>query len=291
MPPRPGISAMLSDEFKAAVTPLVEDGLVEVLERTIDQEWVGGYGDQPDPAWARALADLYAEDDALYGHAVWFSGFSAGWQDRQDRWLEQLATEVARRRYRHVSEHFGYFSAGPYARFTNLTLPPCPATVELGIERARLLAEAAGAPIGLENTGVALCLQDATEQAATLASIVDATGGFLLLDVHNVWTQAVNLGLDARVLIDGFPLDRVRELHVAGGVHYRCEVGPPLYLDSHDGPVPRGAFDLLAYVLPRCRNAEAVFLERRDGAWDWPNAVEDFRADYREMVRIVEAAA
>jgi uncharacterized protein (UPF0276 family) len=291
MPPRPGIATMVSDEYRAAVMPLIEEGIVEVLERTLDQEWVGGYGDQPEPPWATALADLYAEDDALYGHGVWLSAFSADWQPRQDRWLAHLAAEVARRPYRHVSEHFGYFSAGPFARFTNLTLPPGAATIDLGIERARRLAEVVGAPIGLENTGVALSPQDATEQGATLAAILAATGGFLLLDVHNIWTQAVNLGLDPRVLVDAYPLERVRELHVAGGIHYRCDVGPPLYLDSHDGPVPRGAFELLAYALPRCPNAEAVFLERRDGAWDWPDAVEDYRANYRELVRIVEAAA
>ena len=34
-----------------------------------------------------------------------------------------------------------------------------------------------------------------------------------------------------------------------------------------------------------------MFLERRDNTWDWPGAVDDFRADYRELVRIVEAAS
>src|SRR5689334_21154440 len=97
MPPLVGIALMSSDAFRAAVTPLVQDGLVDALERTIDAVWVDGTSHYPEPRWVDELVELYAEDGCVYGHGVWWSGFSAQWHDRQARWLEHLAAECRRR--------------------------------------------------------------------------------------------------------------------------------------------------------------------------------------------------
>lgn len=105
-----------------------------------------------------------------------------------------------------------------------LNLPYTPAAVELGRDRRSLLAAAARCPVGLENLATALGPVDATEQAAFLRDLL-APSGVLILDVHNVWTQAVNLGLPAEQLLLGYPFDLVREIHVSGGSWFRPRVG------------------------------------------------------------------
>src|SRR5690242_12796530 len=171
MPPRIGISMCSTEPFRDAILPLVEDGLIDAVEREIDHVFVGGTGDNPQPPWAVAIDELYAADDALYGHGVWFSLLSAGWQTRQDAWLERLAAEGARLPHRLDSARFGYYSAGDFQRFTMMPVPYCAAAVELGVERMRLLAEAVGAPVGLENASTALSPRDATEQGAFVKDI------------------------------------------------------------------------------------------------------------------------
>src|SRR5262245_22651170 len=92
-PPRVGINLLFDDGFRAAAAPLFEAGIVEALEWDIDERWGSGWDDKRLPNWVNGMLDLYAEDDALYGHGVWFSLLSAKWEPRQDRWLRLLARE------------------------------------------------------------------------------------------------------------------------------------------------------------------------------------------------------
>lgn len=78
----------------------------------------------------------------------------------------------------------------------------------------------------------------------------------LLLDVTNVFTNAENHGFDARAFIDRLPLDRVVQLHVAGGHQIDGR-----WVDSHSFPVPPQVLDLTDYVLQRAP-VKAILLER-----------------------------
>src|SRR5262245_42904106 len=114
---RVGLTLSSTEAFRDAVLPLVADGLVDAVERELDEAFALGVDDRPVPRWVRSLDDCFAADDALYGHGVWFSLQSAAWQARQDAWLERAAAECRRVSYRAVSEHFGYMSAADYRRF------------------------------------------------------------------------------------------------------------------------------------------------------------------------------
>ncbi|MCE9579119.1 MAG: DUF692 domain-containing protein [Deltaproteobacteria bacterium] len=292
-PPRVGLNFLPEGDFRAAALPLFEAGLVDALERDIDYAW-GSHprGERRDePAWALEILDAYAADDALYGHGVWMSVMSGRWTSRQERWIAQLTDECRARRYRHVSEHFGWLSAGPFWRNTMLPAPYTPATVALGVDRLRRLADAVGCPVGLENLGMGLGPVDAQEQGAFLGEILDAVDGFLLLDVHNVWTQAHNARLDPLALLRTYPLARVRELHVSGGDWYEPAPGArPIRLDSHDGDVPGDVWPLVAEALACCPALEVVFLERRGQTLGREPDRAAYRADFLALRAAVEAA-
>jgi hypothetical protein len=73
-------------------------------------------------------------------------------------------------------------------------------------------------------------------------------------------------GLAKETGLDGFPLERVAEIHIAGGlVASRGE--RTVYFDAHAEPVREELFELLALVLPRCTTLRAVTYEA-DGHTD-----------------------
>jgi uncharacterized protein (UPF0276 family) len=293
-PPRVGLNLFAHPSYRAAAGPLFEEGLVDALEWDVDDSWGvgGGIDRRPTPDWVEQLLDVYSESDSLYGHGVWFSVLSARWETRQERWLEDLRAACRRRRYRHLSEHFGFMTAGDFTRATMFPVPHTPAAVRIGRDRLSRIAEACGVPVGLENTAVALCAADARDQGAFLDDLLRPSDGFLLFDLHNLWAQCRNLGLSAGELLPRYPLTRVRELHVSGGSWYQPSHGrrdQPFRLDSHDGPVADEALELVPFALRHCPNLEVVFLEHRGANLDTPEAVVRYQSDFLRLRALVES--
>jgi uncharacterized protein (UPF0276 family) len=294
-PPRVGLNLFAIDAFRAAAGPLFEEELVDALEWDVDETWGfdGGEELRRLPQWVDQLLDLYSESNSLYGHGVWFSMLSARWEKRQERWLENLRSECRRRQYRHLSEHFGFLSAGHFSRGTVFPVPHTPAAVRIGRDRLGRISDASGGlHVGLENTAVALCTADAENQGAFLDELLAPLDGFLLFDLHNVWTQCRNLGLSAEALLPRYPLERVREIHVSGGSWYQPSTDPgkgPFRLDSHDGPVPDEAFALVPIALRHCPNVEVVIFEQRGANLSRPEDVASYQSEFRRLRSIVES--
>ncbi|MEO8698765.1 MAG: DUF692 family multinuclear iron-containing protein [Kofleriaceae bacterium] len=94
-------------------------------------------------------------------------------------------------------------------------------------------------------------------EADFLAEVVHCAQTYLLLDLHNIYANSVNFkGYDAWNFIRTIPLDRVIEIHLAGGV--RIE---DWYHDFHCAPVPEPVWEMLAYVMEHAPRLEAVTLE------------------------------
>ncbi|ATB36495.1 hypothetical protein CYFUS_001910 [Cystobacter fuscus] len=293
MPPRVGLNLLTDDAFREAARPLFAEGLVTALEWDIDDSW-GFSARTPPPHWTERMLDLYAEEGALYGHGVWLSVLTADWQPRQDAWLERLAQECRQRPYRHVSEHFGFTAAGPFTRSTMLPLPYCAAAVDIGRDRLGRLRAATGGPVGLEVLANTLAPSDALHQGAFLDAILTPTGGFLVLDIHNVWTQAINTGLPPELLLETHPLECVREIHVSGGSWARAlRAGDPrpVRLDSHDGPLLPPVLSLLRRALDLCPHCEVVIVERRSETLESRAVRDEWRAQYRAVVEVVTEAS
>ncbi len=260
---RVGLSLMPSEDFRVATESLFQLDLIDVLEWNVDM----GFGHPPNPPWVEALLDRYSERDRLYAHGVELSPLSAVLLPHQEKWLAELARTFERRRYLHLTDHFGFMTAGSFVRGTPLPLPQSRAALAVAEERIRRLRSIADCPVGLENLALAFGLSDVRAQPAFLREALEKTDGFLLLDLHNLHCQAQNFGEDAHELLLRYPLDRVKEIHVAGGSlsHPRSDPeGRPFRRDSHDSEVPSEVFALLSLALKLCPELEAVILERTD---------------------------
>ena len=283
-----GLNLATDAGYLAAVKPLFGDGLVEAIEWDLDSRWVV-IGESADlPSWLRQVLNLYAADGRLYGHSVWLSVLTALTQQRQENWIQRIGHECAQRPYRHICEHHGFMSAGPFVVGPLLPVPFVASAVEVGRERLSKLAEVTGVAIGLENLASALSPLDATLQPAFLESMLAPTEGIILLDIHNVYTQAVNLKMNPSELLARLVSKRVRELHVSGGRWVDIE-GLPYRFDGHNGPVPEQVFALAAEALSLCPNVEVVIFERRANSLQSDVDTEGLRADYRRLVQVVHS--
>jgi hypothetical protein len=194
-------------------------------------------------------------------------GLSIGSAHRFERaHVEQMARWYDWLRFPWHSDHLAFHLAahGDDELNLNLTMPLAldRQTLELLVPRVREIRRRIPVPFLLENNVYYFRLAgEELDEATFLAELVRQSGGGLLLDLHNLHANSVNLGWDPRAYLDRLDLDRVIEIHVAGGMRFRG-----FYLDAHSGPVPEPVWRLLEWVLPRCRRLGGVVFELF-GSW------------------------
>ena len=150
-----------------------------------------------------------------------------------------------------VSEHLSWGSVG--GRFTNdlLPLPYTEEALRHMIARVRQVQEALGRQMLIEN--VSSYLQFAHSQMDEwefLAELAKESGCGLLLDVNNVYVNAMNHGFDALHFLDRVPREHVREMHLAGHSVRRVG-GREIRIDTHNTPVCDAVWALYAAALER----------------------------------------
>lgn len=181
-----------------------------------------------------------------------------------------------------MSEHIAFTRAGG-VEIGHLT--PLPFTREavatLAANTAELKAALPGLPFLLENIAYPFPLPGAemTEAEFVRAVIEEADAG-LLLDLENVHANAVNHGYDPIEYLESLPLERVVEVHLAGGLWNEGQ-----YVDTHSRSVPEESWKLLEWLVPRT-GVRAVIIERDD---DLP-AFDDLLAEVRRAEGLLHAA-
>jgi uncharacterized protein (UPF0276 family) len=180
--------------------------------------------------------------------------------DRMARVVEALAAES-------WSEHLAFVRAGG-VELGHLCSPPrTTATIDgtlRNLERARGVV---GTMPTVENIAGFLDAPASTMDEPTwVSSIVGTSGAPLLLDLHNLHTNAINIGFDARDALLRMPLDRVKTVHIAGGAWAVASSGEQRWCDDHLHETPSDVYALLEELASRASQPIDVVLER-DGAY------------------------
>lgn len=217
---------------------------------------------------ARFREFVASADKACVAHGVGFSlGSARPDLVKRARALARMREDHAQFRYLWYTDHLGASELDG----RQLVLPlPLPYTDEAAARvRASFDAMSEIVPdVGVENSVFYFHLGDPLDEAAWLADVVREPRRHLLLDLHNVFTTALNAGFDPERYLARLPLERVIEVHVSGGAHSEAEWLPSrrvLRLDSHDAAVPEEVWKLLERVLPRLVNLRGITLERMEG--------------------------
>lgn len=102
-------------------------------------------------------------------------------------------------------------------------------------------------PLILENVTYTFEIPKAAmSQTDFFNRLVDATGCGVLLDVTNVFINSVNHDFDAEAFMDAMPLDRVVQVHLAGGYWSHG-----LLIDGHSETVQPETWKLLEKLVTR----------------------------------------
>lgn len=278
--------------FNPALAEFVarRDGGFDQLAVIPDRCWVDrGVGAVPrfDPLRGPTeIIDEVARHHPIVLHGIGLSLCSASLFDRG--YVEQLARWRQRLGSPWVSEHlsFSRIAAGHEANAAlALASPYDQELLDLIVPRVREVQATLGVPFLLENAVAYVRYHDEDlDETAFLNALVAATGCGLLLDLHNLHTNAVNHGFDARDWLAALDLGAVVEVHVAGG-----DAMLGFHTDSHAGPVLPPVWTLLEWLLPRAPNLQAVTFEFHEGSWPLLHA-DGVQAQLDRMRELIAAA-
>jgi uncharacterized protein (UPF0276 family) len=172
-------------------------------------------------------------------------------------YVNRLASLVNRLDPPWWSEHVAFTRAGGIEIGHLSPLPFTRAAVEVLCRNIAAVRRQIRAPLILENITYTLMLPGAEmSEAEFLGEILERTDCGLLLDVTNLWVNAVNHGEDAMTVLDHLPLDRVVQLHFSGGSWH-----DGVLVDSHSHPAPPEVWTLMDAIVARAP-VRAIVLER-----------------------------
>ncbi len=142
-----------------------------------------------------------------------------------------------------------------------LPLPLHEEAIGIAVQRIREAQDALGVPIAIEPISWYARPPDSPlDEAEFIREILQRADAKLLLDVNNVYVNAMNHGFDARGFIDQLPLERVVQLHIAG--HHLRSDGQRI--DTHAAAICEPVYELFDYTMRKLARPLPVLLERDD---------------------------
>ena len=157
---------------------------------------------------------------------------------------------------RHYSEHLSYSTdAGHLYDLAPLSFET--ESVRHAAERIDAVQQRLGRRIAVENISYYAAPWQAMPEDEFINAVLDAADCELLLDVNNVFVNAINHGYDARTFLDAMPGARIAGYHVAGH-HDEAE---DLKVDAHGAAVKEDVWALLAAAYAR-HGVRPTLLER-----------------------------
>ncbi len=263
MPPASGAFARppalgVGITYSSAVEPLLDrrPDLVQVLEIEPQTLWVKARDDErPYRADEEVLDHLLDLPGRKLVHSV---GTPVGGTVRPDpAQLELLRRTIARLDAAWASDHLSFNQTPEFA--TGFFLPPrqTPVGVKTVTTSIADLQAALPVPIAVE-TGVNYLRprDDELSDGEFVARVVETADCGVLLDLHNVFTNALNGRQPLDEYLGQLPLERVWEVHLAGGMEL-----DGFWLDAHSGAIPDPLYEVCEQVIPELPNLGAIVFE------------------------------
>ncbi|MFT3775188.1 MAG: DUF692 domain-containing protein [Minicystis sp.] len=229
------------------------------------------------------LASL-AEEFPLIPHGIEMSIGTVGEVDSS--YLDALTKVVSTTRGAWVSDHLSFTRAGGIALGQ---LTPLVRTRALAVEiaaKAQAVQDQMGIPFLLENVSYYVNFDSELTEAEFIAEVMSRCGCGMLLDLTNLFLNSRNHGYDPIGFLDTIPLDRVVQIHLAGGDAKQHQMGDVL-LDLHGAAVYAETWKLLDHVAPRAPNLRSVIIERDQ---NFPDDFGEILADLEHARHITSQA-
>ena len=269
-----------------ASLPLFESGKVEAIEWSFDTL----YNKRNIPHWFVQLLEAFSKENRLIGHGVYFSLFSGKWTPAQEQWLVHLEKMSNHFRFDHISEHFGFMTGEDFHKGAPMNIPFTSSTLEIGKDRLKRIYNSCRCPVGLENLAFSYSLDEVKKHGYFLDQLLEPVNGFIILDLHNIYCQSKNFNISSNDILELYPLERAREIHISGGSWERSAIMPEKEIrrDTHDESVPMEVFQLLSSTIEKCKNLKFVVLEQLGTGLNSEESRIQFRDDFYKMNEIIQ---
>ena len=201
--------------------------------------------------------DAINERYPLVMHGV---SMSIGGTDPLDfDYLKALKQLIQRVQPHWVSDHLCWTGQGGHNLHDLMPLPYNDEAIKHVVERVKTVQEYLECQILLENVSsyVTYRHSDMTEWEF-YTNIVEQADCLMLLDINNIYVSSRNHGFDVMEYLNGVPVGRVQQFHLAGHTDYGDYV-----IDTHDHAVVDPVWELYARALERF-GAVSTMIERDD---------------------------
>lgn len=146
-----------------------------------------------------------------------------------------------------ISDHLCWTGVHGLNMHDLLPLPLTEESVAHVASRVAQVQDVLGRRFMLENTSTYVTFEeDEMTEWEFLSEICARADCDILLDVNNIYVSGFNHGFSMEAYLDGVPVERVKQIHLAGHEHNGDYI-----VDTHDEPVPDYVLDLYAKALAR----------------------------------------
>jgi uncharacterized protein len=261
MPPDYGVGVVWWPELDPLCRP--SEGLVRVIEAEPETFWIARVG-QPSGFTSRLPRTLghLPQPKLLHGVGAPFGGRVTQPAGHH----ETLLGDIAAMRPAWISDHLSFNRFVPSldgsqqeAVCAGFFLPPaqCSQGISRAVEEIIHRQRTTGIPVAFE-TPVSYLPPRPGEMAdgTFAAAVAEAADCGILLDLHNLLCNERNGRQSVADFCEAIPLERVWEIHIAGGQFDRG-----FWLDAHSGVVEPALMAIVAEIVPRLPALGAIIFE------------------------------
>lgn len=174
-------------------------------------------------------------------------------------YLQQLKALANRVEPAWISDHLCWTGVDGKNLHDLMPLPYTEEAIAHVVARVSQVQDFLGRRIVLENVSSYVGYhQSQLSEWEFLGTVAERADCLILLDINNVYVSSFNQGFNPKEYLDGIPIDRVQQFHLAG----HRNIGK-LIIDTHDEPIADPVWDLYAQAVRRF-GAVSTMIERDD---------------------------
>jgi hypothetical protein len=174
-------------------------------------------------------------------------------------YLKQLKHLAERVKPMWMSDHLCWTGVNKLNMHDLLPLPYTEEAIQHIVQRIQEVQDFLGRQLSLENVSSYLSFKDSEfTEWDFLRTIAEEANCRILLDINNIYVSSYNHGFDPMEYLQGIPVDRVQQFHLAGHTNYTTHI-----IDTHGAPIIDEVWQLYAAAVKRFGRV-ATMIERDD---------------------------
>ena len=179
--------------------------------------------------------------------------------------IERLARLIDLVQPESWSEHLAFVRAGEFEIGHLAAAPRNLETIEGAVSNISIARNMTGMLPAMENIATLVNPPASTmSEPQWISQILMQTGSDFLLDLHNMYANALNFGIYPDDFLNELPLNKVTTVHLSGGkwINNPDDINKKHLLDDHLHDVPKEVYSLLSTLAEKCNNPLTILIER-----------------------------